>query len=83
MTSSADWLVVAGFALAVLGFALRIVMTMRASDAHPAGATTKQGRELLRSHRSLYPKSRLPIAMWIAFSVGLILLIAGLLLQFR
>ena len=82
MTSSADWLVVAGFALAVLGFALRIVM-MRASDAHPAGATTKKGRELLRSHRSLYPKSRLPIAMWIAFSVGLILLIAGLLLQFR
>ena len=83
MTSGADWLVVAGFALAVLGFALRLVMMMRASDAHPVGATAKQGRELLRSYRTTFPKSRLPMAMWIALALGLITLVIGLLLHFQ
>jgi hypothetical protein len=81
--SKADWLVVAGFLLALVGLALRIVMMMRSSDAHLAGVASKGGRELLRSYHVTFPKSRLPLAMWIALSVGLIMLIAGLLLEFR
>lgn len=83
MTSGEDWLVVAGFTLAVSGLAMRIVMKMRSSDAYPANLAARGGRELLRSYRATFPKSRLPIAMWIALSVGLIMLIAGLLLQLR
>jgi hypothetical protein len=81
--SEADWLVVAGFLFASMGLALRAVMMMRASDALPAGAAAKGGRELLRSYRHTFPKSRLPIAMWVSLAIGLIMLVAGLLLEFR
>ena len=81
--SKADWLVVAGFLFALMGLALRTVMMMRASDAHPATVAAQGGRELLRSYRHIYPKSRLPMAMWVALAVGLIMLVAGLLLEFR
>lgn len=83
MNSRADWVVVAGFLLAALGVFLRIFIMMRSSDAHPANLTPTGGRDLLQSYRASHPKSRLPLAMWASISVGLILLIAGLLLEFR
>lgn len=83
VTSTADWIVVAGFLLALLGFGLRILMMMRSSDAHPANVAAKPGRDLLRMYSKSYPKSRLPLAMWIALGLGMILLIAGFLLEFR
>ena len=83
MNARADWMVVAGFLLAAVGVGLRIFMMMRSSDLYPAAAAAKGGRELLRSYRNSFPKSRLPIAMWISLGVGLIMLIAGLLLEFR
>ncbi len=82
MTAKADWLVVAGFVLAVVGVVLRVLMMMRATDARPANAPAT-GRELLHSYRAAFPKGRLPLAMWIALSLGLVLLIAGLLLEMR
>jgi uncharacterized membrane protein len=83
MNSKADWMVVAGFLLAALGLSLRILMMMRSSDAHPANATPKAGRELVRSYGALHPKSKLPLLMWVSISAGFILLIAGFLLEFR
>jgi uncharacterized membrane protein len=83
MSSGADWMVVAGFLLAALGVSLRIFMMMRSSDAHPANVAPKTGRNLLRSYSSTFPKSRLPLAMWFVLSAGLVLLIAGFLLEFR
>jgi hypothetical protein len=83
MNSKADWIVVAGFLLGAVGVALRIFIMMRSSDAHPANATPKAGRELLRSYGAAHPKSRLTLAMWVSISAGLILLIAGFLLEFR
>lgn len=74
---------VAGFLLALAGLALRMVMMMRISDAHPGAVAAKGGRELLRSYRHTFPKSRLPVAMWISLGMGLFMLIVGLLLEFR
>jgi hypothetical protein len=82
VTTKADWIVVAGFVLAVLGVILRILMMMRASDARGANAPAT-GRQLLRSYNAAFPKSRLPLAMWISLSLGLVLLLAGLLLELR
>ena len=83
MSARADWMVVTGFLLAALGVGLRIFMMMRSSDAYPATAAAKGGRELLRSYHNSFPKSRLPIAMWISLGVGLVMVIAGLLLELR
>lgn len=82
MSTTADWMVVAGFVLTVFGVSLRVLMMMRASDAHPANVAAR-GRDLLRSYGATFPKSRLPLAMWISLSIGLILLVAGLLLELR
>jgi hypothetical protein len=76
-------LVVAGFVLAALGLSLRIFVMMRSSDAHPVNATPKTGRELLRSDGATHPRSWVPLAMWTSISVGLVLLIAGFLLELR
>jgi hypothetical protein len=83
VTSKADWIVVAGFLLAVLGFALRIVIMMRSSDALPANLPAKAGHDLLRNYNTSYPKSHILLFMWTALSLGMVLLIAGLLLEFR
>ena len=83
MIARADWIVVGGFLLAVSGVALRIVMMMRFSDTHPAHLAAIGGRDLLRSYGTAFPKSRLPLAMWISLTAGLVLLIAGLLLELR
>jgi len=83
MTSKADWIVVAGFLLATIGVFLRIFIMMRSSDAYPANAAQPGGLNLLRAFSTAFPKSRLPVAMWISLTAGLVLLIAGLLLEFR
>jgi len=83
MNSAADWIVVSGFLLAVMGVALRIVVMMRSSDANPLTATPLVGRDLVRSYRSARPGSKLPLAMSILIALGSVLLIAGLLLEFR
>jgi hypothetical protein len=83
MSSKADWMVAAGFLLAAFGISLRIIMMMRSSDAFPANAAPKPGRSLLRSYNATFPKSHLPMVMWIALSVGLVLLISGFLLEMR
>jgi len=83
MNSAADWIVVAGFLLAVTGLALRIVIMMRASDANPATAPPLAGRDLIRADRASRPTSRLPLVMWASIAAGSILLIAGMLLEFR
>jgi protein-S-isoprenylcysteine O-methyltransferase Ste14 len=83
MSSKADWMVVAGFLLAACGLTLRIVMMMRSSDAFPANTEPKSGRNLLRSYHAIFPKSYLPMAMWTALSIGLVLLLSGFLLEIR
>lgn len=83
MNSTADWIVVAGFLMAVTGVTLRIVVMMRSSDQHPATAIPPIGKDLIRSYRATNPSSKLPLVMWLAISAGLVLLIAGMLLQFR
>ena len=83
MSSKEDWLVVAGFLLAAFGLFLRIVLMMRASDSQPVGDPVKVGRELLHSYESKFPRSRLPLLMWTSLSLGVVLLVAGFLLEFR
>lgn len=83
MHASADWMVVAGFFLAGLGVTLRTVILMRCSDVISTTGTMLYGRQLLRAYRLSNPRSKLPLAMWVTLSAGLILLVAGLLLEFR
>ena len=83
MTTKTDWMVVAGFLLAAFGLALRVFIMMQSSDAHPANATPLSGRNLLKSYSASHPRSRLWRAMWASLGLGLVLLIAGLLLEFR
>lgn len=83
MTSAADWMVVAGFLTAITGVALRIVVMMRSSDQHAASAIPPVGKSLIRTYRDANPSSKLPLVMWLSMSVGLVLLIAGVLLEFR
>lgn len=82
MSSRADWMVVAGFLLAAFGVTLRIIMMMRSSDARAANVPST-GRDLLRSYGATFPKSHLPMVMWVALSTGLVLLISGFLLEMR
>ncbi len=83
MNIKADWLVVAGFVIAIFGFALRIIIMMRASDARPANLTPLTGGALLRDFRTVNSHSKLPLVMWASISAGLVLLIAGVLLELR
>jgi hypothetical protein len=83
MTSTADWMVVVGFLLCVLGVTLRVAIMMRSTDALAANTTRLAGRDLVRAYRNSKPKSWLPLAMVLSVSSGLVLLIAGLLLEFR
>ena len=83
MTTHADWIVVAGFLLAVLGMALRIVIMMRSAELPASTANALAGRDLLRAYRVSHPQSRLPLLMWASLAVGLVMLIAGFLLEWR
>ena len=83
MTSKADWLVIAGFFLAVVGVFLRTFIMMRTSDSYPANAAQAGGRHLVRNYSTAFPRSRLPLVMKATLGIGLALLIAGILLEFR
>jgi preprotein translocase subunit SecG len=79
---AANWLIIAGFVLLILGFALRIVMMMRSSDATPAGARVLHGRELLRQYRTEFPRSVAPLLTRSTLICGTALLLAGLAIEF-
>jgi hypothetical protein len=83
MYAIADWMVVAGFVLAGLGVTLRTVILMRSCDALPLNGPPLHGRQLFRAYRASNPASKLPITMWVSIAAGLILLVAGFLLEFR
>jgi hypothetical protein len=83
MIAAADWLVVVGFFLAGLGLTLRIIVLMRSNDAQPPDGPALYGRQLLRAYRESNPKSKLLTSMWSSLGLGLILLIAGFLLELR
>jgi len=83
MNTRADWVVVAGFLLAAFGVALRVVIMMRSSDARPAKATPLAGGDLVRAYRVAHPASWLPRVMWASLCTGLVLLVAGFLLELR
>ena len=83
MYAVADWMVVVGFVLAGFGVTLRTVILMRSSDALPLSGPPLHGRQLFRAYRTSNPASKLPITMWVSVAAGLVLLIAGLLLEFR
>ena len=44
MDTTSDWIVVAGFLLALFGLSLRIFMMMRSSDTHPVNTLPKDSR---------------------------------------
>ena len=83
MKTLADWIVVAGFLLAAFGLALRIFIMMRSSDCQPVNAFPKNSAGLVRTYSTAFPKSRLPLVMRISLYAGIVLLIAGVLLEFR
>ena len=83
MQTASDWMVVAGFFLSAAGVGLRVAMMMRASDAVSASGIPIMGRAAVKAFRLAHPKSRLPMLMTLLLSVGLILLVAGFLLEFR
>lgn len=83
MSTQADWIVVAGFLLTAFGVALRIFIMMRSSDTRTVSASAKDSHSLMRTYSTVFPKSRLPLAMRISLYAGVVLLIAGLLLEFR
>ena len=83
MSSASDWIVAAGFLLAVTGLALRIVIMMRSSDTNAVTAAPLVGKNLVRGYRATHPSSKLPLIMWLSIAIGLVLLITGFLLELR
>jgi len=78
---AANWLIIAGFVLLVLGFGLRTIMMMRSSDATAPEARVLHGRELLKQYRSAFPRSSTPFLTRGLLFGGMVLLLAGLALQ--
>jgi uncharacterized membrane protein len=83
MSAKADWIVVAGFLLVVLGASLRIFIMMRSSDTRATNALPTDSRTLMRAYSTAFPNSRLALVMRFSLYLGVVLLIAGLLLEFR
>ena len=78
----ANWLIIAGFVLLVLGFVLRTVMMMRASDATGPEARVLHGRELLRQYRARFPHSATPLLTRSILVGGTVIMLAGLAVEF-
>ena len=49
MSAKADWIVVAGFLLVVLGGSLLIFIMMRSADTRPVNALPRDSRTLMRA----------------------------------
>jgi hypothetical protein len=79
---AANWLIIAGFVLLIVGSALRVAMMMRSSDATPEGARVLHGRELLRQYRAEFPRSMMPLLTRSTVISGVVLLLAGLAVEF-
>jgi hypothetical protein len=79
---AANWLIIAGFVLLVLGFILRTVMMMRASDAAPPQGPVLHGRELLRQYRSAFPHSATPLLTRSILIGGAVIMLVGLAAEF-
>ncbi len=73
----ANWLIIAGFVLLVLGLILRTVMMMRASDVAPPKARALHGRELLREYRNTFPHSATPLLTRSILIGGAVIMLAG------
>ncbi len=78
---AANWLLISGFVLLVLGATLRTIMMMRSSDASAPGARVLHGRELLRQYRTAFPRDTTPLLARGAWVSGAVLLVAGLAAQ--
>ena len=83
MSAKADWIVVAGFLLVVLGGSLRIFIMMRSTYTCPVNALPRDSRTLMGAYSPAFPHRRLRLAMRISLYPGVVLSIAGLLLEFR
>jgi hypothetical protein len=79
---TANWLIIAGFVLLVLGFILRTVMMMRASDAASPEARVLHGRELLQKYRTAFPRSATPLVTRSVLIGGTVFVLAGLAAEF-
>ena len=79
---TANWLIVAGFVLLVLGFTMRTILMMRSSDAVAPGLRVLHGRELLRHYRRSFPRSATPLLTRSILTGGTVLLLAGLAAEF-
>jgi len=75
---TANWLIIAGFVLLALGFILRTVMMMQASDATAPEARVLHGRELLQKYRSTFPRSATPLLTRGMLIGGTVFILAGL-----
>ena len=82
MSAKADWIVVGGFLLVVLS-ALRIFIMMRSTYTCPVNALPRDSRTLMGAYSPAFPHRRLRLAMRISLYPGVVLSIAGLLLEFR
>jgi hypothetical protein len=74
----ANWLVIAGFLLLALGWAMRTILMMRASDTIMPGAHALHGRGLLRQYHREFPRSATPLLARSMLIAGSVLLLAGL-----
>jgi len=83
MRDAPDWLIVCGFFLLLVGVGLRVTLMMRGNDTVPTGGTPVAGRAAVQSFRAANPRSKLPLVAWISIGLGLLLLIAGVLLEIR
>ena len=79
---TANWLIIAGFVFVVLGFVLRTIMMMRASDATAPQGRLLHGRELVQQYRSAFPHSAALLMTRSILLGGTICLLAGLAIEF-
>lgn len=78
MTATATWFTITGIILLVLGFVLRTVAMMRASDATSSEGRVLHGQQLLLQHRRIFPKSPLPLLARSMILSGALLLLAAI-----
>ena len=55
MRAKADWIVVDGFLLVVLGASPRIFIMMRSTDTRPVDALPRDSRTLMRAYSTSFP----------------------------
>jgi len=83
MHTALDWMVVGGFFLLLAGLGLRVTLMMRGNDAVPTSSIPVAGHAAVNSFRAANPGSKWPFVVWVAITIGLILLIAGIALEFH